>query len=444
MKDVEINNLPAFPCGNLTADGSGHLRFAGHDVAALAEKYGTPLYLLDEARIRHNCRTYLDAFKTYYPAGSLPLYASKANACKQLYRIMAEEGMGVDVVSIGEIYTAKKAGFDLKNAFFHGNNKTDFDVAFAMDNGVGCFVADNEEELYAIEREAGQRDLRQQVLLRITPGIDTHTYEAVNTGKVDSKFGNAIATGQAKAIAELALSLPHVELRGFHCHVGSQVFAEDVFERAAVIMIDFMADLRDALGFTAGVLNLGGGYGVRYVESDPYLDIKEKIGAVSAALKAQCAARSFPVPIMHMEPGRSIIADAGLTLYTVGAVKRITGYKNYVSIDGGMTDNPRFALYRSSYTCVAATKLCEPRTLSASLVGRCCESGDIIQENVLFPESIRRGDLVAVCTTGAYNYAMSSNYNRIPRPATVMLREDGSDYVAVERETLDVLTGLDV
>ncbi|MBQ5970588.1 MAG: diaminopimelate decarboxylase [Clostridia bacterium] len=441
---MESNHLPAFPCDNLTADDNGHLRFAGHDAAALAEKYGTPLYLLDEARIRRNCRTYLDAFKAYYPAGSLPLYASKANACKQLYRIMAEEGMGVDVVSIGEIYTAKKAGFDLSKAFFHGNNKTDFDIAFAMDNGVGTFVADNEEELAAIEREAAQRNLRQTVLLRITPGIDTHTYEAVNTGKVDSKFGNAIATGQAEAITRLALSLPHVELRGFHCHVGSQVFAEDVFERAAVIMIDFMADLRDTRGFTAGVLNLGGGYGVRYVESDPHLDIKEKIGSVSEALKAQCEKRRFPVPVMHMEPGRSIIADAGLTLYTVGAVKRIPGYKNYVSIDGGMTDNPRFALYRSAYTCVAATKLNEPCTLPASLVGRCCESGDIIQEDVVFPASIRRGDLVAVCTTGAYNYAMSSNYNRIPRPATVMLREDGSDYVAVERETLDDLTNLDV
>ena len=433
----------SFPCENLTVGENGHLLFAGHDTVTLAEKYQTPLYLLDEARIRRNCRVYLDAFKAYYPAGSLPLYASKANSCKQLYRIMREEGMGIDVVSAGEIATAKSAGFDLENAFFHGNNKTDFDVAFAMDQGVGWFVVDNEEELCAVEAQAAKRGLRQKVLLRLTPGIDTHTYAAVNTGKVDSKFGNAIATGQAQEITRLALAQPHVDLRGFHCHIGSQVFTEDVFERAAVIMIDFMAQMRDVLGFTATVLNLGGGYGVRYVNDDPYLDVKEKIHSVSDVLKAECAARAFPVPEMHMEPGRSIVADAGLTLYTVGSVKRIPGYKAYVSIDGGMTDNPRYALYRSRYTCLAATKLNEACTFRASLVGRCCESGDIIQEDVLFPASMQRGDLVAVCTTGAYNYAMSSNYNRICRPATVMVNDDG-DYVAVRRETFDDLIHLDV
>ena len=442
MNDVN-NNPVVFPCENLTADENGHLLFGGYDTAALAETYGTPLYLLDDARIRHNCRVYLDAFKKYYPEGSLPLYASKANACKQIYRIMREEGMGIDVVSVGEIYTAKAAGFDLSKAFFHGNNKTDADIAYAMDCGVGCFVADNAEEILAIEAAAKQRDIRQKVLLRLTPGIDTHTYAAVNTGKVDSKFGNAIATGQAEAITKLALLQPHVDLRGFHCHIGSQVFTEDVFERAAVIMIDFMADLRDTLGYTAAVLNLGGGYGVRYVDTDPYLDIAQKIHAVSDVLKAACEARAFPVPTIHMEPGRSIVADAGLTLYTVGAVKQIPGYKNYVSVDGGMTDNPRFALYGSKYTCVAATRLTEARDFPASLVGRCCESGDILQEHVPFPSTIRRGDLVAVCTTGAYNYAMSSNYNRIGRPATVLLTAEGPQ-VAVRRETPEDMARLDV
>ena len=432
-----------FPCENLTIGANGHLFFAGHDTVALASEYGTPLYLMDEARVRRNCRTYKAAFKACYPEGSLPLYAGKANAFKQIYRIMREEDMGIDVVSCGEIYTAKSAGFDMSRAFFHGNNKTDADIAFAMDAGVGVFVADNAEEVLAIEAEAAKRGTVQNIVLRLTPGIDTHTYAAVNTGKVDSKFGNAIATGQAEAITRLALAQSHINLLGYHCHIGSQVFTEDVFERAAVIMIEFMADMRQKLGFTAKALNLGGGYGVRYTTDDPVLDIGEKIASVSATLKAACERAAFPVPQIFMEPGRSIVADAGLTLYTVGALKQIPGYKNYVSIDGGMPDNPRFALYGSRYTCLCANRITEDCDLTASLVGRCCESGDIIQENVPFPATITRGDIVAVCTTGAYNYAMASNYNRLPRPATVMLTETDS-YVAVKRETFEDLAHLDV
>lgn len=432
---------PFFPCENLTVR-DGKLYFAGHDTTALALQYGTPLYLLDEARIRHNCRVYLDAFRSHFPAGSLPLYASKANSNKALYRLMTEEGMGIDVVSPGEIFTAKSAGFDLSRAFFHGNNKTDADVAFAMDCGVGCFVADNEEELCAIEREAAARGKTQNIILRLTPGIDTHTYAAVNTGKVDSKFGSAIETGQAEAITKSALQKPHVKLLGFHCHIGSQVFEEDVFERAAAIMIDFIALMKKTYGFDTTLLNLGGGYGVRYVESDGQIDIPKKIATLAGVINDTCAKYAIPVPRICMEPGRSIIADAGLTLYTVGAVKRIPGYKAYVSIDGGMADNPRFALYRSSYTCHTANKMDEEPSLVASLVGRCCESGDIIQENVPFPASVGRGDIVAVCTTGAYNYAMASNYNRLGRPATLILREKDS-YVAVRRETFEDLIALD-
>ena len=434
---------PFFPCNNLSVK-DGVLQFAGQDTASLAKQYGTPLYLLDEARIRHNCRVYLDAYKAHFPVGSLPHYASKANANKALYRLMTEEGMGIDVVSPGEIYTAKMAGFDLSKAFFHGNNKTDADIAFAMDCGVGCFVADNEEELCAIDREATARGMRQRVILRLTPGIDTHTYAAVNTGKVDSKFGAAIETGQAKALTESALQKGGVELCGFHCHIGSQVFEEDVFERAAVIMIDFMAQMNAEFGFETKLLNLGGGYGVRYVESDGQIDIPQKIATLAGVIHDACAAHGIPVPQIAMEPGRSIIADAGLTLYTVGTVKRIPGYKNYVSIDGGMGDNPRFALYRSSYTCLAANKMDETPDMEASLVGRCCESGDIIQEHVMFPASIARGDLAAVCTTGAYNYAMASNYNRLGRPATVLLHPDGTSDVIVKRETMEDLVRLDV
>ncbi len=430
-------------CSNISVGENGHLCFAGQDTVALAERYGTPLYLLDEDYIRHQCRVYRSAFQKQFGPASRPLYASKANAFKRIYEIMREEGMGIDVVSSGEIYTALQAGYDLSNAYFHGNNKTDADIAYAMDSHVGCFVADNAEEIRAIEAEASRRYMKQGVLLRLTPGIDPHTYEAVSTGKVDSKFGVAIETGQAEELVLYALRQPHVELLGFHCHVGSQVFGEDVFERAAVVMLEFIAAMREKHGYTARQLDLGGGYGVRYVESDPYLDVDTKVSQVAAAIKSACARLGMDSPEIHMEPGRSIVGAAGMTLYTCGTVKKIPGYKNYVSVDGGMTDNPRFALYGAGYTCLLANKMNEPCTMEASVVGRCCESGDIIQEHVLLPASVGRGDTVAVCTTGAYNYSMASNYNRLPRPATVMLR-GGESYTAIRRETFADLCACDL
>ena len=434
--------MEEFVCKNLGVNAQGHLTFAGQDTALLAARYGTPLYLMDEDRIRHNCRVYRQAFERCFGQSALPLYASKACSFRRMYEIVQEEGMGIDVVSAGEIFTAKKAGFPMRKAFFHSNNKTDADIRFAMDCGVGCFVADNEEEIRAVEAEAALRGQKQKVLLRLTPGIDPHTYAAVDTGEVDSKFGSAIETGQAEAFLTFTLAQPHVELCGFHCHVGSQVFAEDVFERSAAVMLRFMAAMRQKYGFTARMLDLGGGYGVRYVQTDGFVDIGKKIEDVSDTVHALCAELDYPLPAILMEPGRSIVADAGLTLYTVGTIKKIPGYKNYVSVDGGMTDNPRFALYGARYTCLPANRMTEKRDMRCSVVGRCCESGDIIQENVPMPSDLRRGDLAAVCTTGAYNYSMASNYNRIPRPPVVMLR-GGTSYTAVKRETLEDLIRLD-
>ena len=423
-------------CENISRGEDGVLRFAGQDVRELAESYGTPLYLIDEDRVRENCRVYREAFKKHFGEGSKALYASKANSFKKIYEIMREEGMGIDVVSSGEIYTARLAGYPLENAYFHGNNKTEADIAFAMDCGVGCFVIDNEDELEAVEAEAARRGVVQKALLRLTPGIDPHTYEAMATGGVDSKFGVSIETGQAEPFAAKAMSMPHIDLAGFHCHVGSQVFAENVFERSAVIMLRFIALMRDNYGMTTRELDLGGGYGVRYTDDDPYLVVETKIGEVAQAIKDECAALGLDMPHILMEPGRAIVADAGMTLYTVGGVKRITGYKNYVSVDGGMGDNPRFALYRAKHSCLAALEREGESMMRCSLVGRCCESGDIIQEDILLPESIKRGDTVAVCTTGAYNYSMASNYNRVPRPPIVML-SGGESYVAVRRESLE-------
>ena len=431
-------------CDNISVSKEGHLLFAGQDTVELAKKYGTPVYLMDEDKIREKCRMYKKAFEENFGKSAVPLYASKANCFKRIYEIMAEEGMGIDVVSSGEIYTAVKAGYDLSKAYFHSNNKTDGDIAYAMDNNIGYFVADNIEEVKVIEAEAAKRGIKQKILLRLTPGIDPHTYEAIATGNVDSKFGTAIETGQAETIALETIKMPHIDLRGFHCHVGSQVFAEDVFERAAVVMLEFIAVMKEKHGFTALELDLGGGYGVRYTEDDPVTDVGAKVTQVAETIKSTCRRLNMEIPEIHMEPGRSIVADAGMNLYTVGTVKQIPGYKKYVSVDGGMADSPRYALYKAPYTCLTANKMNEKADFEASLVGRCCESGDILQEHVKFPESVQRYDIVAVCTTGAYHYAMSSNYNRLPKPPVIMLRGGNESYVAVKGETLEDLTRNDL
>ena len=431
---------------NMLSDNIGRsgsrLTFAGHDVTHLAEQYGTPLYLMDEERIRRNCRMYLQAFRRSFGGNSLPLYASKAASFKQIYRIMAQEGMGVDTVSSGEIYTALSAGFPPERIFFHGNSKTDADIRYGVASGIGCFVVDNTEELLVLNREAGCQGKKQKVLLRITPGIDPHTYDAVNTGMVDSKFGVPVETGQAIEFVALALTMENLQICGLHCHVGSQVFDEDVFERTVDLMVRFMAQVRDELGFTLEELNLGGGYGTRYQDSEPQVDIPARIAEVAKRLREQCTKYAFPLPRILMEPGRSIVADAGMTLYTVSSVKRIPGYKSYVAVDGGMTDNPRYALYGSRYTVYHAEKSGGKEAVF-DLVGRCCESGDIIQPKVSLPEDTCRGEHIAVCTTGAYNYSMASNYNRLPRPPIVMLREDGA-YLAVKRESLEDLCARDI
>ena len=431
-------------CNNLSINEKGHLCLAGQDTVELAKQYGTPLYLFDENRVRERCRTYQTAIKEAFGASASALYASKAASFRAIYRIMKEEGMGVDVVSSGEVYTAVSAGFPMEKAYFHSNNKTDADVKYAIENGVGYFVVDNREELDAIQHFAGEQGIKQKILLRLTPGIDPHTYAAVATGKVDSKFGSAIETGQAEEMTVYAMGLSNLDLVGYHCHVGSQVFDSDVFLRAAAIMLEFAASMKEKYGFVLRELDLGGGYGVRYVESDPEIDIAANIRQVGEAVKAQCKALGLELPAVRMEPGRSIVADAGMTLYTVGTVKRIPGYKNYVSVDGGMTDNPRFALYGSAYTVLLANRANDQsEAFRCSVVGRCCESGDILQENVALPANTQRGDLLAVLTTGAYNYSMSSNYNRIPRPAVVMLK-DGNNTLAVRRETFEDICRNDI
>ena len=414
------------------------LEFCGKSVVELAEKYGTPLYVMDEMMIRNRLKTFKQAMKDAFDEKAEVLYASKACDFLAMYRLIKEENVGVDVVSDGEIFTAHKAGFPMEKAYFHGNNKTDSEIRFAMECGVGTFVVDGEDELEALNQIASEYNRVQKILIRVTPGIDPHTYEAVSTGIVDCKFGSAIVTGAAKALTQKALAMEHIELMGFHCHVGSQVFDGDVFMKCADVMFRFVKEVSNEFDYTCQQLNLGGGYGVPYVNEDPQLDVHQILMSVGAHVKRLCQMVDIKLPQILMEPGRSIVADAGMTLYRVGSVKKIPGAKNYVSVDGGMTDNPRYALYRSKYTMVCANRMDEKAALRCSVVGKCCESGDILQENVMLPETISRNDVIAVLTTGAYNYSMASNYNRIVRPAVVMIA--GIDEkVVVQREKFEDL-----
>ena len=427
---------------NLAVNSLGHLTGSGYDTKELAKQFGTALMLLDETVIRRRCRTYLSAMQEAFPVGSKPLFASKALSFKAIYRIMREEGMGIDVVSAGELHTAVAAGFPVENAFFHGNSKSDADIAYAMDCGLGWFVCDNADELFAIDREAGRRGIRQKVLLRLTPGIDPHTHEKISTGRIDCKFGAAVETGQAEELTVLAMDCENVDLRGFHCHIGSQIFDHAPFCDAAVLMLRFMAEMRQKHGCTADVLNLGGGMAVPYTETDPAIDYAANIRKVGLLVQETCRELEIPVPVILMEPGRSIVADAGVTLYTVSSIKTIPGFRNYVAVDGGMTDNPRYTLYQAPYTVLPADRMKDERDFVCTVAGRCCESGDLLQENVALPRPCR-GDLVAVLTTGAYNFSMASNYNRVPRPAVVLLGEKGPT-VVVRRESFEDLTRNDI
>lgn len=417
------------------------LYFAAYNTTELAKKYGTPLMLLDEKKIRNTMRIYKNAMEKYFGVGSCPLYASKALSFVGIYQIAKEEGINTDIVSIGELYTAIKAGFPLENAFFHGNAKSDGDIRFAIENGIGYFIVDTYDELYAIDKIAGELGKTQKILLRLTPGIDPHTHSAIATGKVDSKFGTAIETGQALKIVKEALSLKNIDLRGYHSHIGSQIFDIKPFCDSADIMIRFVGEVKDELGFEAEILNLGGGFGVRYVESDPVIDYAENIRLISEHIKDYCEENDIKMPTILMEPGRSVVADSGMTLYTALSIKEIDGYKNYVAIDGGMTDNPRYALYQSSYTVLTSNKMDKIADYECTIAGRNCESGDLIQENVKIAKP-QRGDNIAVLVTGAYNYSMASNYNRVPRPAVVMLGD--TDRVVINRETPEDVSRLDV
>ena len=420
----------------------GHLTIGGLDTVGLAQSYGTPLYVMDEGEIRRACASYRESINKYYGGRGLVAYASKAMNCRAICKLVMEEGLGLDVVSGGELYTAMSVGFPAEKLFFHGNNKTVEELREALEYGVGNIVVDNSSELELLNELAVSQGRTADILFRIKPGIDAHTHSFVRTGQIDSKFGFALETGEAMAAVKETLTMPGVRLRGVHCHIGSQIFELEPFELAARVMVGFIADVKAETGLELGILNLGGGFGIKYIPEHDPVEYDRYMQSVAGVVKSVCAQRKIETPFIVIEPGRSIVGPAGITLYTVGGVKEIPGVRTYVSVDGGMGDNPRYILYQSEYEAVVANRAGDPKERTVTVAGRCCESGDLIGEHMQI-QQVRPGDILAVLATGAYNYSMASNYNRVPRPAVVLVR-DGEARVAVRRESFEDLVRNDL
>ena len=425
----------------LKINEQGHLEIGGADCVDLAAAFGTPLYVFDEQHIRNMMGVYRDTIERCYEGNGLVLYASKAFSCKAIYRIAAQESIGIDVVSGGELYTALQAGFPAEKIYMHGNNKLDYEIREALDARIGCIVADSYSEIDKIDAEAKKRGLFQKILLRINPGVEAHTHAFVQTATTDSKFGFSIADGTAENITTYALSKKHVILEGYHCHIGSQIFEKESFALAVEKCMAFAAQMREKCGFTPTKLNLGGGYGVWYTDEDRKLSADgyvEYVETLIQTLKTQAVKYSLPLPFLLIEPGRSIVAESGITLYTVGAIKDIPGVKKYLAVDGGMFDNPRYALYESKYTPVLANRATEPATETVTIAGKCCESGDILAVNVCLPKA-NSGDLLAILTTGAYNYSMAMNYNRNKIPPCVLVKDGVAEYIVKPQTYADLV-----
>ncbi|MBO5743627.1 MAG: diaminopimelate decarboxylase [Clostridia bacterium] len=412
------------------------------DTVELTQKYGTPLYLMSEDRIRENMRKYKNSIDKFYGGKGLCLYASKAFSTGYIYKLAQEEGLGVDVVSGGELFTALKAGFDAKKIVFHGNNKSYDEIKMAIENGVGRIIIDSYAELDMINAISIELNKVTDVMIRVKPGIDAHTHEFISTGHIDCKFGFAIENGEAIEFIKKAVSYKTINLKGLHCHIGSQMFLYEPFKLGGEVMMDFYAEVKKSLGITLEELNLGGGFGIKYTNEDTPVDYEGFIEAVSEVIKNKSIEHSIDVPFIYMEPGRSIVGDAGVTLYTAGAIKDIKNVRKYVSVDGGISDNPRYIMYGALYDAVVANRASEEPSEYVTICGKCCESGDILIDKAHLPK-IETGDTIAIMSTGAYNYSMASNYNRIPRPPVVMV-SNGEDKLVVKRETYEDLVKNDI
>lgn len=422
----------------LNVNEKGHLQIGGVDTTELVKKFGTPLYVMDAAYIRQVAKSFADTIRDEYGEG-LVAYASKAFSCLAMYKLVGALGLGTDIVSGGELYTALKAGFDVSKMFMHGNNKQAWEIDLAVKSGVGVIVLDNADEVDFISSVAAKYNKTQKVMVRVNPGVEAHTHEYIQTAKTDSKFGVSIKTGEAESIIKKVVNCNNLDFFGLHCHIGSQIFDVSAYSVTIRVLCAYIRCLADE-GIKVAALNLGGGFGVTYTEEDPQyapLDYKKYVSTLIAELKLNVAEYGIDKPYLVIEPGRAIVGEAGITLYTVGAIKVIPDVRKYVSVDGGMFDNPRFILYQSKYSAVIANKADKPFDDVVTIAGKCCESGDKIGENVKL-QTPERGDILAVFTTGAYNYSMAMNYNTNAVPPVVLVDNGRADYI-VKPQSLDDL-----
>lgn len=425
----------------LKINENGRLEIGGADAAKLAREFGTPLYVFDEAHIRKMMGVYRDTINSEYNGRGLVLYASKAFSCEAIYAIAKSENIGVDVVSGGELYTALKAGFPAQKIYMHGNNKLASELEFAVKSGVGNVVIDSLDEADELNALAEKFNIKQNVLIRINPGVEAHTHAFVQTARTDSKFGFSVSDGAALNACKHVLSKQNLVFKGYHCHIGSQIFEKPAFKLAAEKVMDFSARVKNALGFQAEEINLGGGFGAWYNDEEPklkYSDYADYLKTLIGAIKDKAKEHNLKLPYLLIEPGRSIIAEAGITLYTAGRIKDIPGIRKYIAVDGGMFENPRYALYQSKYTVILAERANEKCTQMVSVAGKCCESGDLIAVDTPMPE-VKSGDILAVLTTGAYNYSMASNYNRNFVPPAVLVNGGKAEYIIKPQTYEDIV-----
>ena len=425
--------------GTQAINGEGRLEIGGCDAVELARRFGTPLYVVDEQYLRETCREFRSAFESRYPNSHIS-FSSKAFTTMAICRIVEAEGLGVDVSSGGELHTALSAGVAPSKIVMHGSNKSAEEMRMAVAARVSRIGIDCLEEIEALQSIASAEKATLEVLVRVAPGVEADTHTHIQTGKVDTKFGFSIAGGAAKEAVAKVLEAPNLTMRGINCHIGSQICDLGPFREAVEMMLALAAELREELGVVVEDLDLGGGLGVHYVAEDKPPSLEEYAEAVTGAVREGCEKHGLPLPRLILEPGRRLIGEAGTTLYTVGVVKHIPSLRTYVSVDGGMSDNPRPALYEARYDALVANKAKEPRTGKVTVSGKHCETDTLIVD--LEAPEIESGDILAVQTTGAYNYSMASNYNRLPRPAAVLVSGGEAD-VIVERESLDDLLRCD-
>ncbi len=427
--------------GTMKMNAQNHLEIGGCDAAELAKTHGTPLYVMDENLVRENMRL----FREHFVSEKLDcqvIYASKAFLNMAMCRIAMEEGIGIDAVSAGELYTIVRSDFPRENIYMHGNNKTDMEIEMAVSEGIGRIVVDNMDEVDVLERIAMSKGVKADVLVRLNPGVTAHTHQYIQTSKHDSKFGESIYGRKIFGIIERILDSPAINLHGFHCHIGSQINDEDPFFETVSVMTDFIKVVEERNGYKAEELNLGGGFGVYYSGEDSPIKLSDFLSKLVKHIESKIERNDLAVKKVMIEPGRAIVGNSGITLYSVGGVKETYGGRNYIFVDGGMADNPRTALYDARYEAALANRMSDQPEERYTIAGKCCESGDVIIRDIEFPK-VKKGDLIAVFTTGAYNYSMSSNYNRLGRPAVVFASE-GKSRVTVKRETLDDLIRNDI